>query len=85
MISSRPASTFAGVVAVAEDELGAAENAGEGVVDVVGDAEREFAEGGHFGRNFLFALGFVAGVGFGDHVEALSEAFAGGMLLGVCE
>ena len=30
---------FAGVVAVAEDELGAAEDAGEGVVYVMGDAE----------------------------------------------
>jgi hypothetical protein len=37
------------------------------------------------GVNFLFALGFVAAVGFRDHVEALAEAVAGCGLLGVGE
>ena len=58
---------FGGVGAVAEDELGAAEYAGEGVVNVVGDAEGEFAEGGHLlGVDFLLALGDVTRVSLSD-------------------
>jgi hypothetical protein len=52
----------------------------------MGDAEGKLAEGGHLlGVDFLLALGLVAAVGLSDHVEALMEAFAGGLLLGVCE
>ena len=77
---------FSGIGAVAEDELGASEYAGEGVVDVVGDAEGEFAEGGHFlCMNFLLALRLVAGVGLGDGFEALAQPFPGGVLLRVGE
>jgi hypothetical protein len=50
----------------------------------VGDAEGEFAKGGHFlGVNFLFALGDVASVGLGDLLEALFESLSSCVLLGV--
>ena len=66
--------------------MGASEDAGEGVVDIVSDAEGEFSERSHFlGVNLLFALCLVACVCLGDGLEALAETFAGGVLLRVGE
>ena len=73
---------FGGVGAVAEDELGAAEYAGEGVVNVVGDAEGEFAGGRRLlGVDFLLALGDVTRVGLSDFLEALAQPLPCGVLL----
>jgi hypothetical protein len=66
--------------------LGASQNAGEGIVYVVCDPERQFAEGGHFlSVNLLFPLSFMARVGLCDGFEALAQPFAGGLLLGISE
>jgi hypothetical protein len=37
------------------------------------------------GVNLLLSLSFVARVGLGDSFEALAQAFAGGVLLGISE
>src|SRR5262245_13532599 len=52
----------------------------------MGDAKRQLAQGGHLlDVNLLFTLRLVTRVSFGDHVEALSQPFAGGMLLRIRE
>ena len=64
---------FCRVGAVAEEQLGATEDSGQCVVDVVGDAKRELAKCSHLLRvNLLFAFSFVLLVRIGNDVETFT-------------